>query len=82
MEIYEQKGLIHVLTLNPYDLAISKIGRGVRKDINDIVNSDVLLHIDMTKLKQLYFEAADYWIGDEKTPIPMQDYLKVVYDLA
>jgi len=66
LEIYEQKGLIHVLTLHPYDLAISKIGRGLSKDLNDIVNSDLLSYIDMKNLKLLYFEAAGYWIGDER----------------
>ncbi len=66
LELYEQKGLIHVLTLHPYDLAISKIGRGMSKDMNDIVSSDLLSHIDMEKLKMLYFEAVGYWIGDER----------------
>jgi hypothetical protein len=63
LELYEQKGLIHVLTLHPYDLAISKIGRGLSKDMN---HSDLLSHIDIGKLKALYFEAAGYWIGNER----------------
>ncbi len=66
LELYEQKGLIHVLTLHPYDLAISKIGRGLGKDMNDIIVSDLLSHIDIKKLKMLYFEAVAYWIGDER----------------
>jgi len=66
LERYEQKGLIHVFTLNPYDLAISKIGRGLGKDMKDIINSDLLSHIDTEKLKALYFEAVAYWIGDER----------------
>lgn len=66
LELYEQKGLIHVLTLHPYDLAISKIARGFGKDMNDIVSSDLLSHIDTEKLKLLYFQAVGYWIGDER----------------
>jgi hypothetical protein len=66
LEVYEQKGLIHVFTLHPYDLAISKIGRGFDKDMKDIVNSDILSHIDIGELKKLYFEAIAYWIGNER----------------
>jgi len=66
LEIYEEKGLIHVFTLHPYDLAISKIGRGFDKDMKDIVNSDLLSHIDIGELEKLYFEAIGYWIGNER----------------
>ena len=66
LEHYEQKEQVHVLTLHPYDLAISKIGRGFGKDMEDIVNSDLLSHIDIGKLEVLYFEAVNYWIGDER----------------
>jgi hypothetical protein len=81
LELYEQKGLIRVLTLHPYDLAISKIGRGYRKDMEDIVNSDLLSHIAVGKLKALYFEAVGYWIGDERKyemnwDLFISDYLK------
>jgi len=66
LEHYTQKEQVHVFTLHPYDLAISKIGRGFDKDMEDIVTSDLLSHIDMGKLETLYFEAVGYWIGDER----------------
>jgi hypothetical protein len=33
------------------------------------------------RLKKYPVAGADYWQFAEKTPIPLQDYLKVVYDL-
>lgn len=67
LEKFTQKGLIHVFTLNPYDLAISKIGRGLDKDREDIVSSDIASQLNVDYLKELYFEAANYWIGNERT---------------
>ncbi len=67
LDHFESKGMIDVFTLNPHDLAISKIARGFRKDIDDILDSDLLADIDITRLKTAYFQAVDYWIGgDEK----------------
>jgi len=63
--IYE-KGKVHVLMLSPYDLAISKISRGFDKDINDVLQSDLIKELDFKKLKELYFEAMEYWIGDKR----------------
>ena len=66
LELYEQKDRISVYTLGPYDLAISKIGRGFGKDMEDIAGSDLITQIDIEKLRSLYFEAVAYWIGDER----------------
>ncbi len=57
---------VHVLTLSPYDLAVSKISRGLAKDIEDVVNSELINRIDVEKLKKIYFDAIDYWIGDRR----------------
>lgn len=57
---------INVYCMNPYDIAISKIARGFQKDFDDILKSDLIKEIDIEKLKKLYFEAMDYWIGDER----------------
>jgi len=138
LELYEHKGLIHVLTLHPYDLAISKIARGFDKDMTDLkqiyldrlaflihyfdnerrerfypfylifskaeghcrfrealsIGKYFLDHALLnTEEDELFFETlkkildhykitdSDYWYFAEKTPIPMQDYLKAVYDL-
>jgi len=66
LEPYARKNQVHVFTLHPHDLAISKIGRGFAKDLEDIVNSDLWRHIDMEKLETLYSEAVGYWLGDEQ----------------
>jgi hypothetical protein len=66
LEPYAQKNRVRVFTLHPHDLAISKIGRGFAKDLEDIVKSDLLCHLDMKKLETLYFEAVGYWLGDEQ----------------
>ena len=63
--VYE-KGKVHILMLSPYDLAISKISRGFEKDINDVLESGLIKEIDLKKLKELYFEAIEYWIGDRR----------------
>ncbi|EDP74671.1 hypothetical protein HG1285_14704 [Hydrogenivirga sp. 128-5-R1-1] len=57
---------VHVLTLSPYDLAVSKISRGLAKDIEDVVNSELINRIDVEKLRKIYFDAIDYWIGDRR----------------
>ncbi len=66
LELFERKGKIRILTLNPYDLAISKIDRGFAKDMKDIASSDLMSLIEMEKLESLYYEATQYWIGDER----------------
>jgi len=63
---YAKKNQVQVFTLHPHDLAISKIGRGFVKDLEDIVTSDLLRHLDMKELEALYFEAVAYWLGDEQ----------------
>ncbi len=80
LELYEQHGHIRVLTLHPYDLAISKIGRGFSKDIDDLLNSNVLAHLDLQDLETLYFEAVGYWIGDERTYHTNWDMFVQAYD--
>jgi len=43
---------------------------------------DELFFRTLKKLIEKYQATdADYWYFAEKTPIPMQDYLKVIYDL-
>lgn len=59
-----QKGNIHVLCLGPYDLAISKISRGLARDIDDILSSDLINAIEISRLERYYFEAVSYWIGN------------------
>lgn len=66
LELFANKGMIHVYTLNSHDLAISKIGRAFGKDIDDILDSDLVENMDIKKLEMLYFEAVVYWIGDEE----------------
>lgn len=62
---YAEKGMIRVFTLDAIDLVISKIARGFDKDLDDILESDVLTDMDMAALQSAYFEATAYWIGDE-----------------
>lgn len=54
-----------VFTLSPCDYAISKLGRGTSKDLDDILHSNLLDEIDIITLEKLYEEACTYWIGDE-----------------
>ncbi len=56
-----------VFYLDPLDLSISKISRGFEKDMDDIFNSDLVKALEPDRLKRLYFEAMEYWIGDKKT---------------
>ncbi len=55
-----------VFILDARDYAISKIGRGLEKDIADVLRSNLLDDIQLPKLEELYFEAMSYWIGDER----------------
>lgn len=57
---------LRVFILDSYDYAISKIGRGLEKDIDDVLRSNLLSDIQLPKLKELYFEGMLYWIGDER----------------
>ena len=52
---------VHVFSLSPYDLAVSKISRGFSKDIEDILNSELIDHINIERLKKIYFDAMNYW---------------------
>lgn len=52
LELYEQKGLIHVFTLHPYDLAISKIGRGFEENPMDFRQ----IYLDKLNFLIRYFE--------------------------
>ena len=66
LQPFYEKGKVHIYILSPYDLAISKISRGFDKDINDILESDLIKEIDLNKLRDLYFEAMKYWVGDRR----------------
>ncbi len=66
IELFYRDGRVHVFILSPYDIAISKISRGFDKDINDIIESDIIHHIDINRLKELYFESVGYWLGYEE----------------
>jgi hypothetical protein len=57
---------IEVYTLSAYDYAITKLGRGSEKDMDDILHSGLIDAIDIDVLKGLYFDAMSYWIGDER----------------
>ncbi|MDY6825131.1 MAG: DUF6036 family nucleotidyltransferase [Thermodesulfobacteriota bacterium] len=59
-----QKDNVFVLSLGPYDLAISKISRGLQRDIDDLLVSDVLASLKIDRLERLYAEAATYWVGN------------------
>lgn len=61
VEHITQKGNVIVLCLGPYDLSISKISRGLTRDI---VSPDVLDDQRLDVLEQLYAEASSYWIGN------------------
>lgn len=52
-----------VWLLGPYDLAITKIGRGLTHDYEDLASSDLARKINLARLIKLYNEAMQYWIG-------------------
>ncbi len=54
-----------VRVLGPYDLAITKIGRGSERDIADCVQIWKAGRLDLDRLRSLYEEASGYWIGPE-----------------
>ncbi len=58
--------VLDVKMLSPYDLAISKIGRGHDKDFSDAAAIVRKAHLDTGRLTELYNEAVEYWVGDEK----------------
>ncbi|MDY6904328.1 MAG: DUF6036 family nucleotidyltransferase [Thermodesulfobacteriota bacterium] len=64
LEQVTQKGNVSVLSLGPYDLAISKISRGLERDIDDIIVSDLLETVKIHELERLYADAVTYWIGN------------------
>lgn len=57
---------LEVYTLSAYDYAISKLGRGSEKDMDDILHSGLMDAIDIDVLEGLYVDAMSYWIGDER----------------
>jgi hypothetical protein len=56
---------IEVYTLGAYDYAITKLGRGSEKDMDDILYSGMMDTMEIDVLEQLYFDAMTCWIGDE-----------------
>lgn len=54
---------LRVWALGPYDLAITKIGRGLPHDIEDVVSTKMAGQLDPDRLRTLYLEAMEYWIG-------------------
>lgn len=58
-----EKGKIHIYSVGPYDLAITKIGRCQGEDVKDIMVSSLIDQVDISKLKKLYLEAVEYWVG-------------------
>ncbi len=56
----------NVYTLDAHDYAITKIGRCSEKDIDDVILSRLLDGINIEKLKEMYFDAMTYWVGDER----------------
>jgi len=56
---------LDVYTLSAYDYAITKLGRGSEKDIDDILYSGLMDAVEIDVLEDLYFAAMAYWIGDE-----------------
>ncbi|MFP4445757.1 MAG: DUF6036 family nucleotidyltransferase [Desulfosudaceae bacterium] len=67
VEPITRKNNIIVLSLSAYDLAISKISRGLQRDIDDLMSSHVLAGVQIKELERLYTEAASYWIGNPVT---------------
>jgi hypothetical protein len=64
LEMVSDKENISILSIHPYDIAITKIGRGLQKDFDDLFESNILSKIDIPRLDDLYQEASSYWIGD------------------
>jgi hypothetical protein len=67
LERVTEKGNVIVFSLGPYDLAISKISRGLKRDFHDILTSDLRDELEMGVLQKLYFDASSYWIGRPET---------------
>lgn len=66
LEKIEELAYLKKLTvwlLGPYDLAITKIGRGLTHDYEDLASSDLARKINLARLIKLYNEAMQYWIG-------------------
>lgn len=63
-EVVDLKHLI-VHVLGPYDLAITKIGRGAERDIEDAVHICKAERLDLSRLQNMYEEASGYWVGPE-----------------
>ena len=49
---------------------------------SDTSDSEQFYRILKEAAKRYDAEGSDYWEFADRTPLPMQDYLKVVYDLA
>jgi hypothetical protein len=64
LELIAEVNGIRITTLSAIDLIISKIGRGSRKDYEDILQSDILKTVNLTTLRAHYTEACQYTIGD------------------
>ena len=57
LEKIKEVGVVHILSLGPYDIATSKIGRGNQKDLDDIFSCGIVQNIDVNKLEKLYKNA-------------------------
>lgn len=64
--LYDSEIGFRIMKLSDLDIAISKIGRGHPKDFEDLFNSRILAELSLEQLKEEYFDAATYWIGDPK----------------
>jgi len=62
--LYDSNTEMQIVALAPIDVVVSKIGRGLRKDFEDLFKSGILEDLNIEYIKEMYLEALDYQIGD------------------
>jgi hypothetical protein len=75
----QENSPMQVFIANPYDLAISKLGRFTERDQEDILTLIRKLKLDLDEFDRLSREAIDYYPCDKATVI---SYLRVILDEA
>ncbi|MFK0091095.1 DUF6036 family nucleotidyltransferase [Pseudomonas sp. NPDC090592] len=75
----QENAPMQVFIANPFDLAISKLGRFTERDREDILTLIRELDLDLEKLDKLALEAIDYYPCDKATVI---SYLRIILDDA
>lgn len=75
----QENASMQVYIANPFDLAISKLGRFTDRDREDILTLIRKLGLDLERLDKLATEAIDYYPCDKATVI---SYLRIILDEA